>query len=127
LFDVNWYQSANIPNWQRIYTRAFDVDCLDNVNIFLASCVINKNKSPERHELIIIRGNMVTGEIRLVERLRKGKELNGNLGAITITVLPDNQLNVTVGYDNDPTANSMFLPKAGAFDGNVTREGNYNS
>jgi hypothetical protein len=57
LFDVNWYQSANIPNWQRV----------------------------------------------------------------------DNQLNVTVVYDNDPTAGSMFLPKAQVFDGNVTREGNYNS
>jgi hypothetical protein len=121
---VNWYKTANLPGYRRIYTRSQATGTFDGKSIYLVATVINKNKSPERHELIILCATP-DNKIVLVERLLKGIDkqyVDGSLGQCSLIVLADQKLHFTVTLDNDPEASAMFPPNAFLADGNARQD-----
>lgn len=122
---VNWFKLANIPKWHNIYCRDLAVAASDDKNkIYLAASVINKNKNPERYEIIILRAE--NGQIALIERLIRGKEYSGQNGAVALAILPNNQLHLNVTI-NIPEAPAMYTPHGLIIDGNVVYPPGYNA
>lgn len=83
---IDWLKLANIKGYDRIYFRSID-ECkgpLPN-SIFLIAGVINKNKSPERHEIIVLYA--ANNEVALFERMVDKQDshpgdFDGSVGAV---------------------------------------------
>lgn len=127
---IDWLVMANIKGYKRIYCHSLDTDTIDGgVNLYCIIGAINKNKSEERHEIIILCA--ANGKVGLVERLidaqgkknadgtPKGDWLKGHVGDVSLKVLPGNVLDFTATIDLDPENRyAMFPPQAWLRDGN---------
>lgn len=115
----NWLALVGLPGRQHWYTgSSFTALSPNGVDLFCAIQGINKNKNPERHELLILTASMVTGAFALVERYVQRTDFEGHLGKPTLIVLPNNQLHVTLAMDFDKATAAMFPPYSFGVDGN---------
>ena len=119
----NWLKLAGLPGRSQFYTgSSFTALSPNGVDLFCAIQGINKNKDPERHELIILTASMVTGAFELVARYVQRTDFQGHLGKPSLIVLPNNQLHVTLAMDFDEETKSMFPPYSFVVDGNQRKD-----
>ncbi len=121
----HWLEQANIPKFQQIYTHDLDVDSPDGQHIYCVLAVINKNKQPERHEIIVLVATQ--GKVYLVDRFHRKTDFQGPVGDVSITMLPDHIIHANITIDERTDSKSMFPPMAFVVDGKQRKPSNYKS
>ncbi len=88
---------------------------------YIVQC-INKNKNPERHELIILVA--INGVVSLVDRYAQGIDFKGHLAAPAAAMWDEAQqeLAISVGMDFEPQFASRFMGYAFIQNGNQRRD-----
>jgi hypothetical protein len=131
---IDWLAMSGIKGYKRIYCHSIDTDTIDGgLTVYCVMGVINKNKSPERHEILVFCAQ--NARVLLVERLvdaqgkknpdgtPKGEWLAGHVGDVTLKVLPGDVLDFTATIDLDPTERyAMFPPQGFIRDGTKRRD-----
>jgi hypothetical protein len=118
---INWLKLANIPGYEQIYTGDIDEDSADDgAHVYIILGVINKNKSPERHEWMILCAH--GGQVDLVERQIDRTDFHGHVGKVTVRAFSSQQLHASIMLDIDPKAPSKFPAWAFLIDGNARQD-----
>lgn len=114
----NWLELAGLPGLEikrdakgnavgGFYTGRVSTASPDGgKHVYCAIQGINKNKNPERHELIVLVA--ADGKVSLVERLVQNTDFRGHLGGPSLVVMDGHQLHITMTMDFDDRFNSRF-------------------
>lgn len=119
---VSWLKTAGFPQYKKIYIASIATALTNDAKYgYLVMKAINKNKNPERHEIIILctDGNTIS----LVDRYVKGIDFHGNLGDVAISLtLNETLLFVSATIDDDKETAAMFPVYSWVFDARTRRD-----